>query len=65
MAAPDDEELAPAPAGRGRSKRKTGPEPRRPAAVADPDDHDVEVVQAGTNEQPGRTLKVRRLGRPS
>jgi hypothetical protein len=59
-------DAAPAPA-RGRGKKggsKPADAPRRPAAVADPDQHDVEVVQAGTDDQPGRTLKVRRLGRP-
>jgi hypothetical protein len=52
------------PAGKGRGKKRPEPAPRRPAAAADPDDAGVEVVQAGTDDQPGRTLRVRRLGRP-
>jgi hypothetical protein len=61
----DGAEPAASAGGKGRGKRgAAAPAARRPAAAADPDQPDVEVVQAGTDDQPGRTLRVRRLNRP-
>jgi len=53
-----------APAGGRRRGRAPQPRPRRPAAVAVPDAPGGEDVQAGTDEQPGRTLHVRRWTPP-